>query len=164
MVWREGKIFSEFFFSSCSRPSTETVRGLARRQNFSEFFFFFFFTLGREFGSPNLPELFQITKIWQTKGHRRIRTLTLIWGGGSVVWRMGRLVRAAVEDVGGGNNGGGGDLQAYKLMRQRRWQIVRRTRNSTGLDAKTSNSTRRCRQKLNDAMHWKEYATGPDWL
>ena len=32
---------------------------------------------------------------------------------------MGKLVRVAVEDVGGGNNGGDGDLQVYNLMRRR---------------------------------------------
>ena len=61
--------------------------------------------------------------------------------------------RKVVVDVGGGKV-----VVVLVICERARGAVaemtnMNRTRNSTGLDTKTSNSTQRCRRRLNDATH-----------
>ena len=61
----------------------------------------------------------------------------------------------AVVDGGSGSGGGGRRRRSASVQGDAAAAMtnVNRTRNSTGLDSKTSHSTRRCRRRVNDAMH-----------
>ena len=56
------------------------------------------------------------------------------------------------------------DTNSERSCEAAAWPNMNRTQNSKGLDAKTSNSTRRCRRILNKAKHRKENCKGSDWL
>ena len=50
------------------------------------------------------------------------------------------------------------------MFRQPHTSKTSRTRNSKGLDAKTSNLTRRCNRKFNKAKTLKRLCKGSDWF
>ena len=62
-------------------------------------------------------------------------------------------------------DGGGKLVDGGKMcVGRRRRDNYAKNSNSKELDAKTSNSTQRCRRRFNKQYTEKKNATGPDWL